>query len=320
MGWTMKRDPIPVVILAGSDRQPPEMPAAGRDKHPLSGYKGVDVLIDGRPLVETLVDRLRDAGGFAPIYVAGPRSVYGHIGAPARLIEANDTFGKNIRTSLEYVRAGHPRSPIAFLACDVVPEVETLRTLLEHFHRHSPCHFWFPLIRAPEDRERLGASSWKPAYRIAPEPGEPAVRVLPGHLVVVDPDALRRLFVYRLMQLGYRTRNRSITYRRGVMVRGVVFELLFQDLRHLLAFRPPTLTWTVLSAGISAARELKAGTVTRAKLEDALCRVLITHRYRKRYPERRVLLPIVEGLSLALDIDTEEEAREMGGDLSSRSA
>ena len=35
----------------------------------------------------------------------------------------------------------------------------------------------------------------------------------------------------------------------------------------------------------------------------------------RRHPERHVRLPIVEGLSLALDIDTVEEARAAGGDV-----
>ncbi len=34
-----------------------------------------------------------------------------------------------------------------------------------------------------------------------------------------------------------------------------------------------------------------------------------------RYPDRAALLPLVEGLSLALDIDTVEEAHAMGGDI-----
>ena len=51
---------IPIVILAGSDRRPAEMPADGRHEHPLSGYKGVDIRIGGRSLVATVIDRLRD--------------------------------------------------------------------------------------------------------------------------------------------------------------------------------------------------------------------------------------------------------------------
>ncbi len=306
---------LPIVILAGSDPRPAALPADGRDKHPLAGYKGVDVRIGDRTLVETVVDRLRASGRFDPVYVAGPASGFERTQAESSLIDADGTFGQNIQTSLEAVRSAHPGLPIAFITCDVLPEVDTLRALMDDYARNAPCDLWCPLIHAPEDRKRLGASAWKPAYRIVPREGEGAVGVLPGHLVVVDPDALRLNFLYRLFQLGYRTRNRPIDYRRGVMVRGVVLELLYQDLLHLCTLRAPTLTWSVLSVGIATARELKRGTITRARLERALRKIFVTSRHRKRNPDRRVLVPIVEGLSLALDIDTEEEAREAGGNV-----
>jgi hypothetical protein len=152
-------------------------------------------------------------------------------------------------------------------------------------------------------------------YRVVPSPGKPAQRILPGHLAVVDPEALRLAFLYRLLQLGYRTRNRSIYYRRGVMVRGVLGALLYQDLLHLLALRAPATAWTVLTAGLKAARGLKRGTILRANLEDAVRKIFVTGLHRKRYPDRAAHLPLLEGLSLALDIDTVEEARAMGGDV-----
>lgn len=306
---------LPIIVLAGSDLRPADLPADGRDKHPLAGYKGADVRIGDRTLIEAVVDRLRASGRFDPVYVAGPASAFGRIRTGATVIDADGTFGQNIQTSLEAVRSAHPGSPIAFITCDVLPEVETLRRLLDDYGRHEPCDLWCPFIHAPEDRQRLGASAWKPAYRIVPQEGQPAVGVLPGHLVVADPEALRLKFVYRLFQLAYRTRNRPIDYRRSVIVRGVVLELLYQDFLHLFTFRAPVLTWSVLSVGIPGASELKKGRLTRLQLERATRKIFVTSRHRKRYPDRRVLLPIVEGLSLALDIDTEEEARAAGGNV-----
>jgi hypothetical protein len=310
---------IPIVILAGSDRRPGDLPSTVRDKHPLSGYKGVDVHIGGRTLIEVLIERLERSERFLPIYVAGPSSVLRPVRGRGKLIDCDGTFGKNVQASIETVHADHPNRPMAFITCDVLPEVETLVTLLEDYDSETPCDLWFPLIHAPEDRGSLGASAWKPAYHIVPNEGQPAVGILPGHLLIVDPAALRLKFLYRLAQLAYRTRNRPIDYRRGVMVRGVVLELLYQDLWHLLTLRAPTLTWTVLSVGISTARELREGRITRARLEYALRRILVTSRHRRRHPERRGRLPIVEGLSLALDIDTEEEARAAGGNFATRS-
>lgn len=311
---------LPIVILAGSDRRAPDLPDGGRDKHPLSGYKGVDVRIGGRTLLESVIDRLEICGRFDPVYVVGPRSVLGSMGPRCELIDSDGTFGENIRSSFEAMRREHRRAPFAFITCDILPEVDTLRVLMDDYAAHAPCDLWFPLIHAPEDRGSLGASAWKPRYRIVPRDGLPAVGILPGHLAIVDPTALRLKFVYRLMQLGYRTRNRPINYRRRVMVRGVVLELLYQDLLHLLTLRAPTLTWSVLRVGIAAAHELREGRITRTRLEDTLRRIFVASRHRRRHPERRVHLPIVEGLSLALDIDTEEEARAAGGEVADRLA
>jgi len=308
---------VPLVILAGRDRRPIRLPASGRDKHPLTGYKGVDVTIGGRPVVTALAERLAACGQFAPIYLAGPASVYGRIGAPVEVVDADSTFSRNIRTAMARVRRSHPDSPVGFTVCDILPDVETLRSVMGDYARNAPCDLWFPLVRKPEDADELGASSWKPAYRIVPAGGERPVRVLPGHLAVVDPGALRLNFLYRLFELGYRTRNRSIAHRREVMVRGVLFALIYQDLRHLVAFKAPTLTWNVLTTGLAAARRLKRGTITRGELETAVRKIFVNSAHRRRFPDRRVLLPLVEALSLALDMDTVEEARAMGGDVPS---
>jgi hypothetical protein len=306
---------LPLIILGGSDRRRPTLPAGVRGKVPLSGYKGAELLFQGRPLVEVLVERLLATGRFDPIYIAGPRAVYREVRSSASLIDTNGTFGKNIRVSLEALRERHPETYIGFITCDVLPEVETLRELMAHFDKSVPCDMWFPLIRAPKEAENLGASSWKPVYRIVPVAGQAAVRILPGHLVIIDPEALRLRFLYHLFQLGYATRNRPIAYRKALMVRSVLSGLLYQDLLHILSFRLPNLTWTVLRAGLAAARDLKAGTITQAALEDALRRLFVKNRHQKKHPERRIHLPLLDALSLALDMDTEEEAREQGGKL-----
>ena len=76
----------------------------------------------------------------------------------------------------------------------------------------------------------------------------------------------------------------------------------------------PNLTWSVLRAGIPAGAALRDGTITRQQLESAMRRIFVCNRHRRRHPDRRILTPLIEGLSLALDVDTEEEAREIGGE------
>ena len=309
----MKRQAIPLVILAGADRKPAKLPETGRDKHPLVGYKSVDVRIDGRTLIETVVARLEASGGFAPIYIAGPRHVYEQYAGNARLIHTDGSFGQNVRASVEQIQAEHPASPVGFTVCDILPEPRTLDLLLSNYAEHAPCDLWAPMVRSPLRPEKLGASAWKPAYGIIPENEDAPVRVLPGHLVVGDPTALRLKFVYRLIDVGYSTRNRSIDSRRGQMMRGILADMLMYDMRLLTHLRPPLFTWSVLRAAIPAAKLLRQGMITQRRLEETTRRVFVKQRHRWAHPERRVVVPIVEALSMARDIDTEEEAAELGG-------
>ncbi len=308
------RSPLPIVVLGGRDARVGAMPAGVHDKHALAGYKGVAVRIGGRAMIDCVIERLEQSGLFAPIYIAGPQSVYAHHRRSATVIDVTGSIDETIRRGVEGASRGHPGVPLALATCDVLPDVETLARLMAHYRNSAPCDAFLPMIRAPEDAA-LGASGYKPTYQVVPEDGGGAVRVLPCHLAVLDVEALRMDFIYRFVGLIYRTRNRPIAYRRRVMLPGIILELLYQDLRHLLGLRLPNLTWTVLHSGLSAVRALKAGTITRAQLEDAFRRVFVTARHRSRYPERRVLMPVMEGLSLALDIDTEEEAAAMGGEL-----
>jgi len=307
-------NPTPIIVLGGRDPRVGEMPAGVRDRHPLAGYKGVALRIGERALIDCVLERLTQSGLFAPIYIAGPQPVYAEHSRGASVIHVDGPIDETIRTSVEAVSRRHPGAPLAFTTCDVLPEIATLERVMAHYRAGAPCDGFLPMIRVPADRAALGASAYKPTYFVVPEQHAAPVEVLPCHLAVLDARAFRMKFIYRVVRLIYRTRNRPIAYRRRVMLRGIIFELLYQDLRHLVRLRLPNLTWTVLRSGLPAVRELKAGTITRGHLEEAVRRIFVAARHRRRYPERRVLMPILEGLSLALDIDTEEEARAMGAD------
>ena len=69
------RPPIPLIILGGTDHKASKLPPSGKDKHPLVGYKGLDLRINGRCLVDVLVDRMEQSTAFAPIIIAGPSEV-----------------------------------------------------------------------------------------------------------------------------------------------------------------------------------------------------------------------------------------------------
>ena len=195
--------------------------------------------------------------------------------------------------------------------CDILPEKDELKALLADFHEGRPCDLWLPLIRVPAGREILGAFAWKPEYRIIPETKVEPQSVLPCHLVITNVAALRLKFLYRLTELAYRTRNRPIATRRSTMLRRVFFGLLIQDLKNLLAFHPPTLTWTVVRNGLRMASRLQEGLLRQEDLEIAVSRIVMRRRFLRRHPERRARLPVLEGLSLAKDIDTEQEANQV---------
>jgi hypothetical protein len=305
------RRTIPLIILGGSDRKPATMPPQGVGFHPLSGCKAVDVRIGGRSLIEHLVDRLRASGAFDPIWVAGPESAYRRVASTLEVIDTDSGFGGNIRTGLETVMRACPGREVGFTTCDILPDAADLDMLLQDFWNGPAADVWFPLILTDTD-EPLGASEWKPRYRIVPASGQPASVVLPGHLAIVDPSALNLSMLYRLFDLGYRTRNRPIRYRRSYMMRHVLWTLLRQDAIQLLALRLPTVTWDAVRGGLRSAAGLYRGTLTLAELEEDLRRVFVLRSHRVRHPERRVRMPLLRALSIARDIDTVEEARALG--------
>ena len=305
---------IPIVVLSGSDRRPVKLPESGERLQPLSGYKGVDLLIDGATLISRVTQRLADSGCFAHIYVAGPARVHAGLDLNATLLNVDGSIEDNVRAAVNEMRLRHPGCPVAFTTCDVLARVSTYRSVMDDFCASEPCDIYFPLVRRPDDVSTLGASSWKPSYSVVLEDGE-IVTVLPGHLLIARPDALRLDFVYRLLGLTYRTRNRTIPYRRNVMIRGLIFELLNQDLRNILSGRPPTVTVSVVLTGIVVAMGLRKRTISRGELGRRARKVFVTSRHRRLFPERKVMLPVVEGLELAMDIDTVEEARSVGAEM-----
>ncbi|HVS65192.1 MAG TPA: hypothetical protein VMT85_17000 [Thermoanaerobaculia bacterium] len=302
--------PIPLIIMGGSDRLAGDLPSWVQDQSPITGAKGATIVLDGRRLVDVLIDRFRRATDlFAPIYIAGPAAGYAQIASEVEVIDTDGGFGRNIASAIEFARKRHPGSSLAMSTCDILPEPDELRSLIEDYLRELPCDFWFPII-AVDERE-LGASEWKPRYQLVPRSGQP-VSVLPGHLVVFDPEAMRLRFLYRLLQVGYSTRNRSVLHRRTAFVRHLLLSVITQDLLHLVTLRVPNVTWDTWRYGYFAARRLRDGTLTQDELETVIRRMFVRRRHRKRHPNRRARLPILRGMSLARDIDTREEAEALG--------
>jgi len=312
-------EPIPLVVLAGGDTRPSALPETGAELHPLKGPKGLALRIQGRPIIDILIERLRESGYFAPIFIAGPAELYGAQRAGCHVIDTNSTFGNNIKAAIRTVMVECPGQSVAITTCDILPEVEELHGLMEDYYHHLPLDFWFPAILAPEEKRELGASAWKPRYRVAPLPGAEPRTLLPGHLLVADPEVVRRPLVYRTFDLAYRSRNRPILYRLGLIVGHIFGGLVLQDLRLLLRFRLPTMTYSVVYNGTILALHLRRGVITPEEMADRLHRIFVRYRHRRKHPERQGRTPLKHGLSLARDIDTVEEAEEIAQEFSTHS-
>ncbi len=301
---------IPLFILAGRDAAPAAMPPEGRAAHPIVAYKGAELVVDGQPLVVRIRDTLAGGTLFDPILVVGPERLFARSGVP--VIDVDAHLGTNVRCAVEWFLARFDAGSMAFITCDVLPAADEILAVEREYRTGGECALWYPLIRAPVDRTALGASAWKPEYRVRTAPDVDAIDVLPGHLVIADPRALRLALIYGLLDVAYRTRNRPVDARRRSMVRRVLTDLVVEDLRHVLGARPPTLTWTVMTSGLRLARGLRSGTLTVGGLERLVGRLALRRRHRRSSPARGVRLPVVDAIGLALDIDTEEEARASG--------
>ena len=299
---------IPTTILGGSDGKAGALPRAAQGLHSLAVYKGAAIQLGGRPLVAHLVAHLTESGGFGPVSIAGPARVYEPLGLDCGIVDTDGTVAENLRAAIE----SSPRSGdghLAILSCDVLPSAEELRTLRAHFGDAGPRALWFPFVPLSGPTESLGAFGWKPVYRLVPRGGDTAVPILPGHLCIFDPDALDLALLYRLLACAYRTRNRSITARRAALVRMGLLTLLGEDLARLVRLRPPSRTATVVSSGIRLARRLARGELEQRELERLIGRIFL---HDPRGPGIRY--PLIDVLSLAQDIDTEEEAMQLRKD------
>jgi hypothetical protein len=302
---------IPLIVLAGSDPVPAALPEEGADLHPIQGPKGMALKVGGRPLIDVLLEPLKASGCFGPIYIAGPAAEYGESRQGCEVIDTNSGFGANIAAALEVVLPHSTDGVVALTTCDILPTAKELQDLMSDYFARAPINFWFPLIVTPNEPDQLGASFWKPRYQVVEEPGGKPIAVLPGHLIVVDTEGARVPLVVRAFDLAYKTRNRAILYRLPVMVSGVLAGLVWQDLKHLANLRLPTMTFSVIYNGIMLALELRKGESTVDQLADRLERAFGRYRHRRKYPERVGRLALVQGLSLAKDFDTQEEAEEI---------
>jgi hypothetical protein len=313
---------IPITILAGSDHSPGDLPESGAGLHSLAVYKGAEVEVGGRHLIELLVEQIMACGGFGPITVAGPAAVYAALDlGDVRWVDTNGSVATNLHAAIDDHQGRHdPGVPMAMIAYDVIVSAVELDQLRQLYETDQPCALWLPAVRMPENKTALGPFAWKPYYTLLRDEqddekdtamaGE-TVQLLPGHLAIFHPQSLRLPLLYKLLDLAYRTRNHSVALRRRVMVRSILGTLLLQDLRLLFSLHLPRITFAVISNGLRLARGLRRGSLSIAGLEHAVGGMFLRHaRGTWSGPGNGIRIPPVDILSLAEDIDTEEEAEQ----------
>jgi hypothetical protein len=302
---------IPLIILGGGAKEA-EVVEGGPDSPRLKGLKGATVRLGGRLLIDIVIERFRSCGFFDPIFIAGPVAAYGESREGAEVIDTDADFGGNIRAGYEAVKPRLDGSPLAFTTCDVIPEPADLELLVRDYREHAPLDFWYPAARVPEDESLLGASAGKRRYRMRLDREGEMVAILPGHIVVVDPRCARADLLYSAFEFAYRSRTRPVFYRFLYITSRTLLRLLRYDLQGLLRLRLPLMTMGVLWNAMWLSHLLGTGTGTQSEVAGRLRRLFTTRSHRRRYPDRKGRVPILDVLSLAKDIDTQREAEEIG--------
>ncbi len=309
-------DRLPLIILAGSDRRAGPVPAGLRPEQVLRGCKGAHRLPSGRPLVAELVDRYRRSERFADPIVVGPVHVYREL-LDCELVHVEGNLAATLACVGELAMSRFdPAEPLALSTCDILPTADEIRRLLrEGYDPHAACCFWGQVIEARPDE--LGASSWKPAYRIKSDDdrgqaGAGTLNVYPGHLVIARPAALRIRLTSHLLKVAYRFRNRDMRWRHLQVVTHGLGRLLWEDLRQFFTGSMPLLTISIPYHGLRAYYLWRRGELTLRDFEHAIGCAFLHRRDRGRNGGRPVVFARTRILSLAKDIDTVAELAELG--------
>ena len=129
MAQVVKR--LPIIVLAGSDAQPAEVPAGLHRDAMLTGPKGTIRLQNGRCMAAELIDRIRASECFEEPWLMGPRDWYEQqVDCPLVPVEGSlaETLRQLIATTRQEI-AGH--RPFAVTTCDILPTADEFRQLLD---------------------------------------------------------------------------------------------------------------------------------------------------------------------------------------------
>ncbi len=301
---------LPIFVLAGSDVSPDDTPRKLQPTDALAGPKGTIQLGSGRCLAAELVERIRNSECFTDPLLVGPRDWYdGKVDCELIPVE-----GSLVQTLRQLVKTVTDRldvqQPFAVATCDILPSGNDFRRLLENdYAPHAESLFWWQMIEA--ERERMGASAWKPSYRLPLGVGQTPRQLYPGHLVIARAHALRFPLMNRLLELAYRSRNRVLEKRYLGVTIGAIGTLLAQDLRNVLRRQLPVLTLGVPYRGLRGYVRYRRGTATLRDVEDFLTHAFLHRRCHGLSGGRPLVISVSSLVAFAKDIDTKAELEEL---------
>ncbi len=303
-------DPIPIIVLGGSDSKPGTVPPGMQSSDMLYGAKGTIPLSTGRPMAGEVIARIRASGCFGEPLLLGPAAWYeGQI--DCEVVSVEGTLVQTLRRLTETIADRFPgHDPVALTACDILPTAAEFRQLMEtDYAPHCQSMFWWQMIRA--EPEQMGTSAWKPRYQLATGPGHDPLTMYPGHVVIVRPDALRLQLTNRFLELAYRYRNRSLRKRFFGMSGRALAALAAQDIRNLREFQLPVLTFVLPFAGLRDLFKYRRGTATLHDHERFLRRALLHRRFLSANDNRPVVISLTGLQAFARDVDSRGELEEL---------
>lgn len=300
---------LPIIILGGSDSYRQTVPGGLRAADMLAGCKGAVRLPTGRCIAGELVARIRESGRFLEPVLVGPRDAYAGL-LDCEIVDVRGNLPVTIAAAETIAERRYGGSqPVAVSACDVLPTADEFRQLLnEAYDRNAACGLWWQLVAA--EPAELGASSWKPRYRIAPSRGASPLNLYPGHLLVVRPEALRLEAFNRFLTLAYRYRNRGLYERAIRMTCGAVATMVAEDLRTLASLHLSGRTFSVPYLVFRAIRKFRAGKLTIRQLETVASKIFMDPVFHRQVKKRSVVFSVTRIKSFAKDIDTRAELEE----------
>ena len=301
---------LPLVVLGGSDLHRSAVPPGLAANDMLTGYKGVRRFRWGRCLAGELIDRARASGCFQEPILVGPSRVY-QKEIDCEIVDVEGNLVSTLQRAVETIRDRFDaHEPLAFISCDIVPSADELRRLIsESYEPHQDCIFWGQLIQA--DPNEMGASSWKPSYRLLPDAGQLPMNFYPGHLIIVRPEGLRFSLTNHLLQLAYRYRNRQLHRRFTGLTLRAIGALIAADIQNLRSFQLPVLTVSLPLCGLWGYYKYRRNQLTLPEFEDIIAAAFLHRAYNHRGGERPVVFSVTSMLSFAKDIDTIAEFEEV---------